>query len=99
MQSDNPQQFNSGNYILATLNKTYKKTQGKNNAFQTCQEHSVHWEISATEEKKNNKLNSTENLSNLEKEDNVLEKSNIASHKRVRLEGKFVCENIINFPR
>ena len=28
LQNDNPQQFNTGDCILATLNKIFKKTQG-----------------------------------------------------------------------
>ena len=48
------------------------------------------------EDKRNEKLNSTENLFSCEKEGNA--RNNIASQVGVRLEGKFVSKNVINLP-
>lgn len=51
------------------------------------------------EEKKKDKLNSTENPSNCEEEKEALKGSNITSHKGVRLKGKFISKNVINLSR
>ena len=85
-------------YTLTTLNKTYKNYE-KNNASQTCQDESGLLKVLNTEDKKNEKFNSTENLHNCEKEGNVLKGNNIASQIGVRLEGKFVSKNVINLSR
>ena len=85
-------------YTLTTLNKTYKNHE-KNNATQTCQDESGLLKVLNTEDKKNEKINSTENLYNCEKEGNVLKGNNIASQIGVRLEGKFVSKNVINLSR
>ena len=85
-------------YTPTTLNKTYKNYE-KNNASQTCQDESGLLKVLNTEDKKNQKFNSTENLRNCEKEDNVLKGNNIASQIGVRLEGKFVSKNVINLSR
>ena len=85
-------------YTLTTLNKTYKNHE-KNNASQTCQDESGLLKVLNTEDKKNEKFNSTENLHNCEKEGNVLKGNNIASQIGVRLEGKFVSKNVINLSR
>ena len=66
-----------------------------NDAFQTFQDDSGHLDLGISTIEKNDKLNRTQNLSNWEKEGNVLEQSNIASHKEVT-EGKSVCKKIIN---
>ena len=79
-------------YTLTTLNKTYKNCE-KNNASQTYQDESGLLKVL---NKKNEKFNSTENLHNCEKEGNVFKGNNIASQIGVRLEGKFVRENVIN---
>ena len=54
---------------LTTLNKTYKIARRLNNASQTCQGNPGLLKILDTENKNNEKFNSTENLSNCEKED------------------------------
>ena len=54
---------------LTTLNKTYKIARRLNNASQTCQGEPSLLKILETENKNNEKFNSTENLSNCEKED------------------------------
>ena len=64
-----------------------------------CQDYSDHLKTWTTEEKRNEKLNSTENLCNCEKWSNVLKGDNIASLNWVRLEGKLVSENVINLSR
>ena len=51
------------------------------------------------EEKRNEKLNITENLCNFEKWGNVLKGSNIDFFKGVRLDGKFVSKNVKNLSR
>ena len=91
------QEFENINTIT-TLNKTYKNHE-KNNASQTCQDESGLLKVLNTEDRKNEKFNSTENLHNCEKEGNVLKGNNIASQIGVRLEGKFVSKNIINLSR
>ena len=85
-------------YTLTTLNKTYKNHE-KNNASQTCQDESCLLKVLKRKDKKNEKINSTENLHNCEKEGNVLKENNIASQIGVRLEGKFVSKNVINLSR
>ena len=85
-------------YTLTTLNKTYKNYE-KNNASQTCQDESGLLKVLNTEDKKNEKFNSTENLYNCEKESNILKGNNIASQVGVRLEGKFLSKNVINLSR
>ena len=54
-------------YVLTTLNKTYKNDEKMNNASQTCQDESGLLKVLNTEDKKNKKFNSTENLYNCEK--------------------------------
>ena len=54
-------------YTVTTLNKTFKNYE-KNNASQTCQDESGLLKVLNTEDKKNEKFNSTENLHNCEKE-------------------------------
>ena len=49
-----------------------------------------------TEDKKNKKFNSTENLCNCEEEANILKGNNIASQLGARLEGKFGRKNVTN---
>ena len=70
-----------------------------NNASQTCQDKSGLLKVLNTEDKKNEKLNSTEDLYNCEKEGNVLKGNNIASQVGVSLEGKFVSKNVINLSK
>ena len=64
-------------YTLPTLNKSYK-THEKNNGSQTCQDEFGLLKVLNTEDKNNEKVNSTENLFNCEKEGNVLKGNNIA---------------------
>ena len=52
-----------------------------------------------TEDKKNEKFNSKNDLYKCEKEGNVLKGNNVASQTGVRLEGKFVSKNVINLAR
>ena len=54
-----------------------------------------------TEDKKNEKFNSKNDLYNCEKEGNALKGNNIASQTQtgVRLDGKFVSKNVINLTR
>ena len=54
---------------LTTLNETYKIARRLNNASQICQGEPSLLKILETENKNNEKFNSTENLSNCEKED------------------------------
>ena len=70
-----------------------------NNASQTCQDESGLLKVLNTEDKKNEKFNSTENLYNCDKEGNVLKGNNITSQIGVRFEGKFVSKNVINLSR
>ena len=70
-----------------------------NNASQTCQDKSGLLKVLNTEDKKNEKLNSTEALYNCEKEGNVLKGNNIASQVGVSLEGKLVSKNVINLSK
>ena len=86
-------------YTLTTLNKTLNNRQKINNASQTCQDESGFSKALNTEDKRNEKLNSTENLSSCEKEGNALKENNIASQIGVRLEGKFVSKNAVNLSR
>ena len=85
-------------YTLTTLSKTYKNYE-KNNASQTCQDEFGLLKVLNTEDKKNKKFNSTENLYNCEQEGNVLKGNNITSQIGVRLEGKLVSKNVINLSR
>ena len=86
-------------YTLITLNKTYKNHEEMNNAPQSCQDESSLLKVLNTEDKKNEKLNSTTDLYNCEKDGNVFKGNNIASQIGVRLEGKFVRKNVINLSR
>ena len=86
-------------YTLTTLNKTYKNHEEMNNAPQSCQDESGLLKVLNTEDKKNEKLNSTEDLYNCEKEGNIFQGNNIASQIGVKLEGKFVSKNVINLSR
>ena len=52
-----------------------------------------------TEDKKNEKFNSKNDLYNCEKEGNALKGNNIALQTGVRLDGKFVSKNVINLTR
>ena len=70
-----------------------------NNASQTCQDESGLLKVLNTEDKKNEKFNSTEDLYNCEKEANIFKGNDIASQIGVRLEGKFVSKNGINLSR
>ena len=70
-----------------------------NNASQTCQGESGLLKVLNTEDKKNEKLNSTEFLYSCEKVGNVLKGNDIAPQIGVRLEGKFVSKNLINLSR
>ena len=70
-----------------------------NNAPQSCQDESDLLKVLNTEDKKNEKLNSTADLYNCEKDGNVFKGNNIASQIGVRLEGKFVSKNVINLSR
>ena len=70
-----------------------------NNAPQSCQDESGLLKVLNTEDKKNEKLNSTEDLYICEKEGNVFKGNNITSQIGVRLEGKFVSKNVINLSR
>ena len=70
-----------------------------NNASQTCQDYSDHLKTSTMEGKKNEKLISTENVYNCEKEGNVSKDSNTVSHEGVRLEDKFVHKHVISLSR
>ena len=70
-----------------------------NNSSQTCQDESGLLKVLNTEDKKNEKFNSTEDLYNCEKDGNVLKGNNIFSQIGVRLEGKFVSKNVINLSR
>ena len=69
------------------------------NAPQSCQDESGLLKVLNTEDKKNEKLNSTTDLYNCEKDGNVFKGNNIASQIGVRLEGKFVSKNVINLSR
>ena len=69
------------------------------NVSQTCQDESGLLKLSITEDKKNEKLNRTNDLYNCEKEGNVLKGSHIASQIWVRLEDELVSENVINLSR
>ena len=86
-------------YTLTTLNKTYKNHEKMNNASQTCQDESGLLKVLNTEDKKNEKFNSTENLYNCAKEGNILKRNNIVSQMGVRLKCKFVSKNVINLSR
>ena len=81
-------------YTLTSLNKTLNNREKINNAFQTCQDESGLSKVLNTEDKRNEKLNSTEILSSCENEGNALKGNNIASQIGVRLEGKFVSKNV-----
>ena len=70
-----------------------------NNASQTCQDESGLLKVLNTEDKKNEKFNTTEDLYNCEKEANIFKRNDIASQIGVRLEGKFVSKNGINLSR
>ena len=86
-------------YTFTTLNKMLNSREMISTVSQTCQDESGVSKVLNTEEKKNEKISSTENLSSWEKERNVLKGKNIISPIGVKLEGKFVCENVINFSR
>ena len=81
-------------YTLTTLNKTLNNREKINNASQTCQDESGLSKVLNTEDKRNENLNNTENLSSCEKEGNALKGNNIASQIGVRLEGKFVSKKL-----
>ena len=81
-------------YTLTTLNKTYKNHEEMNNAPQFCQDESGLLKVLNTEDKKNEKLNSTEDLYSCEKEGNIFKRNNIASQIGVRLEGKFINKSL-----
>ena len=49
-------------YALSTLNKTYKNQEKINNACQTCQDESGLLKVLSTEDKKNEKFDSTEDI-------------------------------------
>ena len=70
-----------------------------NASCQTCQDQFDLLKILTTKETKNEKLNSTKDLYNCEKESNVLKGSNIALQVGVRSEGKSVCKNVTNLSR
>ena len=86
-------------YTLTKLNKTLNNREKINNISQTSQDECCLCKVLNTEDKRNKKRNSTENLSSCEKEGNALKGNNIASQIGVRLEGKFVSKNIINISR
>ena len=86
-------------YTLTALNKTFNNRERINNASQTCQNESGLSKVLNTEGKRNEKLNSTENLSSCEEEGNALKGNFIASQVGVRLEGKVVSKNAINLSR
>ena len=86
-------------YTLTKLNKTLNNREKINNISQTSQDECCLCKVLNTEDKRNEKRNSTENLSSCEKEGNALKGNNIASQIRVRLEGKFVSKNVINLSR
>ena len=69
------------------------------NASQTCQDESGLLKVLNTDDKKNEKVNSAEDLYSCENEGNVCEGNNVASQLGVRLEGKFVSKNVINLSR
>ena len=76
-------------YTLTTLNITYKNYE-KNNASETCQDESGLLKVLNTEDKKNEKFNSTENLHNCEKQGNVLEGNNSFTD-RSKIRG-YICK-------
>ena len=84
---------------LTTLNKTFKNHEEMNNAPQSCQDEPTLLKLLNTEDKKNKKFNSTEDLYNCEKEGNGFKGNNIASQIGVRLEGKFGSKNVIDLSR
>ena len=75
-------------YTLTTLNKTYKNHEETGNAPQSCQDESGLLKVLNTEDKKNEKLNSTKDLYNCEKEGNVFKGNNITSQIGLGLEGR-----------
>ena len=83
-------------YSLTTLNKTDKNQKKMNNPSETCKDESGLLEVLNTDDKANEKSNSTENLYNCENEGNVFKGNNIASQLGVRLEGKFLSKNVVN---
>ena len=67
---------------------------------QACQDESCSIKLLTTENKKNEKVNSTEDLCNCKKEGNVLKGSNIALQTGViKLYLKFVSKKVIKFSR
>ena len=70
---------------ISTLNKTLKNCGKISNASQTFQDEPGLSEVLNTEDKRNEKCNSTENLSSCEKEGNTLKGDNTASQIGVRL--------------
>ena len=70
-----------------------------NTVSQTCQDGFGLSKVLNTEEERNEKISSTENLSSWAKERNVLKGKNIHSEIGVRIEGKFVSKNVINLSR
>ena len=86
-------------YTLTILSKTYSNREKMNNASQTCQDESGLPKVLNTEYKNIEKFNSTENLSNREKEGHVLKGNNIALQIGARLEGKFVSKSVVNISR
>ena len=70
-----------------------------NNASKTCQDESDLLKVINTEDKKNKKNNSTEDLCNCENVGNVLKINNIESQLGVRLADKFFSKNVINLSR
>ena len=86
-------------YTLTKLNKTLNNREKINNVSQTSQDECCLSKVLNTEDKRNEKRNSTENLSSCEKEGNALKGNNIASQIGVMLEGKFVSKNVINISR
>ena len=86
-------------YTLTTLNRFFNNREKINNAFEICEDEFGLPKVLDTMGKRNEKLNSTENLSSCEKEGNVLKGNKIASQIGVRIEGKFVSKNVINLSR
>ena len=70
-----------------------------NNTSQSCQHESGFLKLLNTEDEKNEKFNSAEDLYNCEKEGNVFKGNNIISQIGVRLEGKFFIKTVIDLSR
>ena len=86
-------------YNLTTLNKTCKNHEEMNNVPQSFQDECGLPKVTNTEDMKNEKLISTADLYNCEKDGNVFKGNNIASQIGVGLESKCVSKNIINLSR